>query len=66
MPSIKMNGKKKTVKSVRIDKLLAELDINTTGILVQVNGRMIKWTQYSRCRIKDKNIVEILRFTGGG
>ncbi|MFC2092166.1 sulfur carrier protein ThiS [Elusimicrobiota bacterium] len=64
--SIIINGKRSRIQSSTISGLFTERKINRTGIVIEVNGKVIHWTKFSRFCIKDGDNINILHFSGGG
>lgn len=65
--SITLNGKTiSTPDSSTIHDLLTSLEINPLHVVVEVNGTIIQREQFGSTAIKKDDLVEILRFVGGG
>lgn len=64
--NIIFNGKKKKITSRTINGLFEELDINSTGRIVAVNGKVVHWTEYDKCLLKESDTVEIRSSLSGG
>ncbi len=64
---LKINGE--TVENIRatnVTELLDEMHVQTGRVAVEVNMSVIKKTDFSACRLKDGDVVEIVNFVGGG
>ena len=64
--NIIVNGKNNEVTGKTVTRLLNELNINTDGKVIAVNGRFIPWTEYKEFLLKENDKVEITNFVGGG
>ena len=64
--NITVNGVKKEVSAADLDKLLIELEIKTAGIALLHNGNMIRKEERPSVAVRDGDIIEIIRFLGGG
>lgn len=64
---MKLNGKEIYVKpNTTILKLLKELEIEIDSVVVEVNLDIIENHQYSSYILNSDDIVEVIRFVGGG
>lgn len=64
---MKLNGKEICVKpNTTILKLLKELEIKIDSVVVEVNLDIIENHQYSSYILDSDDIVEVIRFVGGG
>lgn len=64
---MKVNGKEINLKpGATILDLLEELKINSDNVVVEVNLDIIENHQYSSYMLKSDDIVEVIRFVGGG
>lgn len=64
---MKLNGKEIYVKpNTTILNLLKELEIKVDSVVVEVNLDIIENHQYSSYILNSDDIVEVIRFVGGG
>lgn len=64
---IKMNGvEKQFTKSVSIAELLKDEEYITANVAVELNGEIVKRTAFETHLIKDGDVIEIVKFVGGG
>ncbi|MFC2061216.1 sulfur carrier protein ThiS [Elusimicrobiota bacterium] len=64
--NIVLNGKKTEISSKTVSGLLKELDMNSVGKFVAVNGKVIHWTDYDKYSLKKDDSMEIKTFLSGG
>lgn len=63
---ITLNGiMKELTKSVPVNDLLQEHRINQNNCIVEINGEVINPNEYHK-EIKEGDVVELIRFIGGG
>ncbi|MFH1958015.1 MAG: sulfur carrier protein ThiS [bacterium] len=60
------NGKKKKITSRTVKGLFEELNINSTGRIIAVNGKVVPWTEYGKFLLKECDTVEIRSAISGG
>jgi len=53
-------------KSITIENFLKEKDIDTDAVVVELNKQIIPSEDYKTTYLSNKDILEILRFVGGG
>lgn len=64
---MKVNGKEIYLKpNTTILNLLEELKLKVDNVVVEVNLDIIENHQYSTYILKSDDIVEVIRFVGGG
>ncbi|OSB08108.1 sulfur carrier protein ThiS [Paraclostridium bifermentans] len=64
---MKVNGKEICLKpATTILNLLEELKLKVDNVVVEVNLEIIENHQYSSYILKSDDIVEVIRFVGGG
>lgn len=64
---ITLNGKTETIeRSMTIHDLLEEKSLKPETVVVEVNLEIIDRARFGETEIRDKDVVEILRFVGGG
>jgi thiamine biosynthesis protein ThiS len=61
-----VNGKAREFAGTTLADLLAELEIKSEGIAVEVNGEIIHRQEYIVKGICQGDIIEIVKFVGGG
>ena len=67
MAKIQLNGKKLELKKNHsILKLLKKYKMDSKKIAVELNGKIINHNKYKLTNVKDKDIIEIVHFIGGG
>ena len=67
MAKIQLNGKKLVLKKKHsILTLLKKYKIDSKKIAVELNGKIINRNKYKLTNVKDKDIIEIVHFIGGG
>jgi len=65
--SIMLNGKPFSAEpGITITALLHEKSISPAHVVVEVNGAIIAPDTFDTCIMRDHDVVEILRFVGGG
>ncbi len=64
---ITLNGKEKEIaENTSLSTLIDELKLKDTPIVAEISGKIIKPKDYSSTIFEDGNIVELIRFVGGG
>lgn len=67
MPKVKINGKEKTIRSLKCMKeLLDDLGLDPLRVAVELNGQVLKREQFESTELSDGDVIEIVRFVGGG
>ena len=67
MAKIQLNGKKITIKSkISLLDLIKKHKLDNKKIAIELNGKIIPKINYKKENLKDKDIVEIVHFIGGG
>ena len=67
MAKIQLNGKKFTIRpKSTIYDILKKFKINNKKVAVEYNGTIIPKTNYKKKYLKNKDIIEIVHFIGGG
>lgn len=62
-----LNGKPSSaVSGSTINALLGEKNINPDHVVVEVNREIIPKEQFATSTVNENDVVEILRFVGGG
>ena len=66
MAKIQLNGKKVSLKNrTTIKQLLLNYKLLNKRVAIELNGKIIPSTKY-KIYLKDKDIMEIVNFIGGG
>lgn len=63
---VRVNGVEMDVMADTIAKLLKELDINPSRVVVEVNFEIVKRVHFDEYKIKEGDSIEIVNFVGGG
>ena len=64
---IKVNGKIKTViDKLTLHELMNDLKIPITKVAIEFNKEIIEKIKLKKIRLKNKDIIEIVHFIGGG
>ena len=64
---IKLNGKEKEIaESASLEYLINELKLRDTPIVAEISGKIIQPEDYASTIIKEGDVVELIRFVGGG
>lgn len=64
---MKVNGKTFEFRSnISISNLLEEIGIEKDRVVVEINLEIIENEQYDTYILKEDDIIEVIRFVGGG
>lgn len=64
---VTLNGKKQEIKeAMPLSRLLTEFKVPEKGVAIEVNGNIIPRSEFSNLRIREGDIIEMLRIVGGG
>ncbi len=67
MAKILINGKKTTIKrESSVYDVLKKYKIDTKKVAIELNGKILSKNHLRKKNIKDKDIIEIVQFIGGG
>ena len=62
-----INGEKRSVASpLTVSKLLAEIGVNPDTIVAELNGTILEKAHYGKSALEDGDVLELIRFVGGG
>ena len=62
-----LNGKPRELKKiVSIEQLLSELGLKPIGLVVELNGQILRQEQWVQTKVHDSDNLEIISFVGGG
>jgi len=64
---LKINGKDYDFEeqNINVNDILSKLNITKT-VIVELNGEIIKKSEFDKVQVEDGNNIEILYFMGGG
>ncbi len=64
---IKVNGKIKTITDkLTLHKLINDLKIPIAKVAIELNKEIIEKKKIKKIKLKNKDIIEIVHFIGGG
>jgi len=64
---IKVNGKIKTIiHELTVSKLIKDLKIPLNKVAIEINKEIVNKKKINKIRLKNKDVVEIVHFIGGG
>lgn len=64
---LKVNGKEVIFKeNTTVESLLDELKINKDSVVVEINLDILENNQYSEYILREDDVIEVIRFVGGG
>lgn len=66
MITIQLNGKACQVEQGDLAKLVAVHQTDSNGLVVECNGSIIPQTDWENISLQDGDVIEMLRFVGGG
>ncbi len=67
MTTIQVNGESRSFESVpTIAQLLLELDVPIETVLVELNRQVVARTEFASTQLEDGDVLELVRFVGGG
>ncbi len=64
-----VNGKEVSISELSkptIHELLNKYNIKNTMIAIEINGNIIEKSEWDKEILKDSDVIEIIRFVGGG
>lgn len=65
--NVKINGENHTFNDdITLENIINELNITINSIVAEVNGQVITKEKFSNTVIKDNDIIELIKFVGGG
>lgn len=65
--NVKINGENHTFNDdITLENIIKELNITINSIVAEVNGQVITKEKFSNTVIKDNDIIELIKFVGGG
>ena len=67
MINLTVNGKpRSTQESIQLEAYLMSFGVNLDHVAVGYNGEVIKKEEYSKVRLSEGDVLEIVRPVGGG
>lgn len=64
---IKINGKRLELeKGISINNVILYHDVDPETVVVELNGKIIKRTEWKGVSLKENDAMEIIAFVGGG
>ena len=67
MINLTVNGKPRSIEeSVQLEAYLMSFGVNLDHVAVGYNGEVIKKEEFSKVRLNDGDVLEIVRPVGGG
>lgn len=65
--NITLNGQKYNIESnITLKQMLINLNIEQKNIIAEVNGEVVTKDDFSNKIINENDIIELVRFVGGG
>ncbi len=63
---IRINGTDQCLKECTIEELVAARQLTAASLVVEYNGRIVKQAEWSKVRLGQGDVLELLNFVGGG
>ncbi|CEI71863.1 MULTISPECIES: sulfur carrier protein ThiS [Romboutsia] len=64
---MKVNGEEFEFKSdMTISKLLEDIGVKKDSVVVEINLNIIENNQYDSYILREEDVIEVIRFVGGG
>jgi thiamine biosynthesis protein ThiS len=63
---ITLNGKQRDVEQGTVWDLLGQLQLDAGTVVVELNGGVLKRSDFEMARLSEGDSVEVVRFVGGG
>ncbi len=63
---VKINGEMVQADGKSVAEMLADMGYSEKRVAVEINGQIVPKADYSGTFLKDGDIVEVVRFVGGG
>jgi len=64
---ITLNGQEKTVSQNNVlSDLLSQYNLSSDDTVIEANGVIIKKEEYARVGVHSGDVIELIRFVGGG
>ena len=66
MKTIHVNGEVKQTEMASLACLVRSIQKDTSGLVLEYNGRIIREAEWANIELYDDDVIEMLRFVGGG
>ena len=63
---VKINGEMLDKDGKSVSEVLSEMNINVKQVAVELNEEIVPKAKYAETVLKDGDVVEVVRFVGGG
>ncbi len=63
---VTINGRFESIQACTIEALILQKGLNTEGLVVEHNERIVKQGQWSDVQLEEGDSLELLNFVGGG
>ena len=63
---LRLNGREAAVRAANLAALLCELDVPQGAVAVELNGKIISPAVFAATPLTSGDVVELVRFVGGG
>ncbi|MDR2431706.1 MAG: sulfur carrier protein ThiS [Candidatus Margulisbacteria bacterium] len=64
---ITLNGQKKEIaENLTVQALVAELDLEKTALVAELNGVILRQEDWAKIRLQENDKLELIKFCGGG
>ena len=63
---VKVNGEPREVDGITLSALFKQDNLNVMRIAAELNGSIVKRSEYSSTVLRDGDILEVVHFVGGG
>ena len=63
---VKINGEILDKDGKSVSEVLSEMNINVKQVAVELNEEIVPKVKYDETILKDDDVVEVVRFVGGG
>lgn len=63
---VKINGEMLAKDGMNVSDVLAEMNINPQNVAVELNEEIVPKASYGSTVLSDGDVLEVVRFVGGG
>lgn len=63
---VKINGEILDKDGKSVSEVLSEMNINVKQVAVELNEEIVSKAKYAETVLRDGDVVEVVRFVGGG
>lgn len=64
---IRVNGNNSEIEpGMSIKQYLSKLQIDSAGVVVEINQKIVKKNEWETIEVKNGDVVELISFVGGG